>query len=120
MPDSEQYTCPCCGYMTLHEPPGSYDICHVCFWEDDPVQLLDPWYAGGANRLSLEQSQQNVAEAGACDENGLAHARGVQADDRKDPNWRVVNQDDRRKIRRPRDIREGQYQDLRNWYYWLQ
>ncbi|NIP43329.1 MAG: hypothetical protein GWN61_14025, partial [candidate division Zixibacteria bacterium] len=33
------YTCPCCGYRTLDDPPGSYDICGICFWEDDTVQL---------------------------------------------------------------------------------
>jgi len=28
------YSCPCCGYLTLPER-GAYDICPVCFWEDD-------------------------------------------------------------------------------------
>jgi hypothetical protein len=28
------YICPCCGYRTLLER-GAYDICQVCFWEDD-------------------------------------------------------------------------------------
>jgi len=31
------YPCPCCGYLVFTEPPGSYDICSICFWEDDPV-----------------------------------------------------------------------------------
>lgn len=44
------YTCPCCGYLTLDEkPPGTYDICSICFWEDDDVQYNDPNYEGGAN-----------------------------------------------------------------------
>ena len=21
---------PCCGYLTLEQPPGSYDICPIC------------------------------------------------------------------------------------------
>src|SRR5579885_3179586 len=29
-----KYSCPCCGYKTLDER-GGYDICPVCFWEDD-------------------------------------------------------------------------------------
>ncbi|UOX88817.1 hypothetical protein MUY14_45345 [Amycolatopsis sp. FBCC-B4732] len=33
------YPCPCCGHLAFGEPPGSYGICGVCFWEDDPVQL---------------------------------------------------------------------------------
>lgn len=29
------YTCHCCGLPTLEEPPGCFDVCQVCFWEDD-------------------------------------------------------------------------------------
>lgn len=46
----ERFACPCCGYKTfIEEPNGSYDICQVCSWEDDPIQLADPNYEGGAN-----------------------------------------------------------------------
>lgn len=46
-----KYTCPCCGYRTLDfEPPGTYDICPICFWEDDGIQFKDPDYVGGANQ----------------------------------------------------------------------
>jgi hypothetical protein len=42
--------------MTLPEPPpGTYEICGVCGWEDDPVQFDDPDYAGGANGASLRE-----------------------------------------------------------------
>jgi Cysteine-rich CPCC len=34
----------------LDGPPGSYEICPVCFWDDDLVQLRWPTYAGGANQ----------------------------------------------------------------------
>lgn len=37
-----KYTCPCCGYRTLEEPPGTFDICEICFWEDDGVHFDDP------------------------------------------------------------------------------
>lgn len=31
--------CLSCGYKTLdEEPPGTYDICEICFWEDDGYQ----------------------------------------------------------------------------------
>lgn len=43
------YTCPCCGYKTLdEEPPDTFDICRICFWEDDGVQFQDPDFEGGA------------------------------------------------------------------------
>ena len=59
-----KYPCPCCGYYTYeHVPDGSYDICHVCFWEDDPIQLEDPQCEGGANRVSLEQARLNYKKS---------------------------------------------------------
>ena len=54
------YPCPCCGYLTLPEsPPGTYENCDVCFWEDDTVQFDHPDYEGGANQVSLEQARAN-------------------------------------------------------------
>jgi Cysteine-rich CPCC len=51
-----RFPCPCCGYLTLPErPPGSYEICEVCGWEDDNVQAEDPDFRGGANRDSLNE-----------------------------------------------------------------
>lgn len=49
--------CPCCGSKTLSEA-GAYEICDVCDWEDDPVQSADPDYAGGANKLSLNEARK--------------------------------------------------------------
>jgi len=53
-----KYLCLCCGLHTLdEESPGSYDICPVCGWEDDPVQFDDPTFRGGANHESLSEAQ---------------------------------------------------------------
>ena len=30
----KKYKCPCCGYYTLEDEEGHFDICPVCFWED--------------------------------------------------------------------------------------
>ena len=47
MMNIELYTCPCCGYKTLEEcSPGTFEICPICFWEDDNVQFEDPLYEG--------------------------------------------------------------------------
>jgi len=43
-----KYTCPCCGYRTIEEePPDTYEICNICYWEDDEVQFNDPDFEGG-------------------------------------------------------------------------
>lgn len=63
-----RYPCPCCGYLTyLGEPGGSYDICPVCFWEDDLVQFKDHNYRGGANKMSLNEARENFKRFGAKD-----------------------------------------------------
>lgn len=59
------YACPCCGYLTLAEAPGSYEVCPVCLWEDDPLQLRDQDFSGGANRVSLNEGRRNFRECGA-------------------------------------------------------
>ena len=47
-----KYKCPCCGFYTFDSKlDGTYDICEVCFWEDDPIQLDDPDFEGGANNV---------------------------------------------------------------------
>jgi hypothetical protein len=40
--------CPCCGYYTL-DGRGGYDICPVCFWEDDSA--LELFSQPGERRL---------------------------------------------------------------------
>ncbi|EJL29757.1 hypothetical protein PMI05_01372 [Brevibacillus sp. BC25] len=58
-----KYTCPCCGYKTFDlKPPGTVDICPVCYWQDDLHQYFDPDFEGGANNLSLRQSQEALKD----------------------------------------------------------
>jgi hypothetical protein len=113
-----RYTCPCCGYRTLHEPPGSYDICKVCFWEDDGVQLLDPAYAGGANKLSLVECQENFRRVGACEERFVDDVRPPQAEESPDPEWRPARESDLQRPRTPRDLSPEEYKRVKTWYYW--
>jgi len=71
-----KFTCPCCGYNTLNEkPPGTYDICSICFWEDDGIQFDDPDYVGGANYVSLREAQLNFKKFGACEERVMKFVR---------------------------------------------
>ena len=56
----EKFKCPCCNYYTLDsEPPGTFEICPVCYWEDDNVQWNDPDYVGGANEESLNTARES-------------------------------------------------------------
>ncbi|WP_201772947.1 CPCC family cysteine-rich protein [Devosia riboflavina] len=71
-----RFPCSCCGFLTYVYPPaGGYEVCPVCFWEDDPVQAADENYAGGANRVSLSTTRRNFREYGAKDRLSLPHVR---------------------------------------------
>ena len=81
--------CPCCGYMTFQDYfPGSYEICPICFWEDDFIQFENPDYEGGANKTSLRIAQKNFYKFGACDLGMTKHVRKPSESDVKDPRWK--------------------------------
>ena len=53
--------CPACGFLTTGELWfGTYNICEVCGWKDDHVQLANPGSGGGANQRSLIETQQRL------------------------------------------------------------
>jgi hypothetical protein len=81
------YPCVCCGHCTLSDSAGSYQICPVCFWEDDTTQLAFPNLAGGANRVSLIEAQQRLLTHGASDLAMKVHVRHPTGDEPKDLNW---------------------------------
>ena len=68
--------CPCCGCKTLDER-GGYDICPVCFWEDDGQDDHDADVVrGGPNgSLSLTQARENYKRIGASEERRLELVR---------------------------------------------
>ena len=87
----ELYPCPCCGYLTLsQEADGTYELCPICFWEDDGVQLDDPDYEGGANTVSLKQAQRNFLEFGASEKRFVRNVRQPTGDDVRAVNWKPL------------------------------
>jgi hypothetical protein len=113
-----KFTCPCCGYRTLTDSPGSHQICHVCFWEDDPVQLLDPWYDRGANNVSLQQAQTNFVQMGVSEPRFKRNVKGVLRGDRRDPMWRQVKEADRKHVTTPARLAKEHPNGPWEWYYW--
>lgn len=88
----DKYACPCCGYKTLSEkPPGTYDICPVCFWEDDQIQHEDPDYEGGANIVSLRQAQRSFLEFGVSELRFKGNVRAPQSGEDRDPDWKLLD-----------------------------
>jgi hypothetical protein len=56
------YPCPACAFEVFPEPSGSYDVCPICGWDDDEVQLRFPAMRGGANKASLFECQQRLLQ----------------------------------------------------------
>jgi len=52
--------CPVCSEYSFEET-NDFDVCDVCGWENDSVQLLDADYRGGANRISLNEARTRWA-----------------------------------------------------------
>ena len=77
-----KYKCPCCGYYTFTDKPvGEYDICPVCFWEDDPFQADNPDLEGMSNGVSLNQARENFKKFGACEECHVESVRPPKEDE---------------------------------------
>lgn len=82
------YPCPCCGYQTFTEkPPGTYNICPICCWEDSIIDN-EP----GSNTISLRLAQQNFIEFGSCEREWLSYVRPPTPADQRDPHWQTLDE----------------------------
>ena len=112
-----RFPCPCCGHLVFDQPPGSYDICHVCFWEDDNIQLRWPDWAGGANRPSLMKSQSDFVQFGAMEDGFRSNVRAPLPEEPIDDGWRPIDLD--RDHFEARGVQErGWPDDLTVLYWW--
>lgn len=85
MPEAHNNSpCPVCGYLVFSGPPGTYEMCEVCGWEDDPIQVRHPRMRGGANGGSIWDYQQDLAE----------ELPGI--DMPRDLHWRPLREDEAR------------------------
>lgn len=58
--------CDCCDYFTI-PANNDYEICPVCFWEQDAWGISEPDEPSGANHgLTLREGRNNFALLGAC------------------------------------------------------
>ena len=58
--------CPCCDYFCLRTR-GSYDVCPVCYWEDDGVGLGQLDEPSAVNHITLREGRRNFLRYGAAD-----------------------------------------------------
>lgn len=80
------FPCPCCGYVVFRQPPGSYDICPICGWEDDLSQLRFPTTSGANAPLvdcQREYACHHAEDRTATGQGELGYVR--------DPQWRPID-----------------------------
>ncbi len=49
-------TCPVCGYLTLEER-DAFNICGICFWEDDGIDDFEENEISGPNHMTLKEGR---------------------------------------------------------------
>ncbi len=81
----ERVACPCCGYRTLREGPGAYEVCAVCFWEDDDSE---PAAISGPNGISLIEGQQRYLSRGFVHPEDRTRTRPPRPHEARDPDWK--------------------------------
>jgi hypothetical protein len=76
-----RFRCPCCKYKTLSER-AKYEICAVCFWEDDgqddneEVHMDECFGVSGPNGdLSFAKARENFEKFGAVEERLAQYTR---------------------------------------------
>jgi len=80
--EHNRVACPCCGYRTLSDR-GGFEICPVCWWEDDGQDDLDcDIVRGGPNGvLSLAHARVIFRSFGASDPRFVKSVRPALPDE---------------------------------------
>lgn len=107
--------CPCCGRKTMLAS-GDYDLCPVCFWEDDPNQLRWPDLDGGPNGPSLIAAQQTYLRSGAFHEHFVAKVRPARPEELVEPGWRPI--DLGMDLFEPKGVQLGSWEEFETGPYW--
>lgn len=91
------YPCPCCGFKVFIGR-GCYDICPICFWEDELSQEEDPYTCDGVNKVSLYNAQRNYLKFGACEYGFVDKVRNPNNLELKDDSWKLIELPHRKEI----------------------
>lgn len=58
---------PVCGYLVFDDPPRTYQICSVCGWEDDGVQVRHPRMRERWQHIRLSAGSRDVGAVARID-----------------------------------------------------
>ncbi len=112
---NNKFTCVNCGHKVFNDL-FNFEICPVCGWEDDPVQIRYP-LSKGANKVCLVEAQVNFVKTGLLYKGFTNFSDGKKYE--KDEVWRPFSKKDKVHVR-DEEIREIDYPvDMTRLYYWL-
>jgi len=83
---NKAYPCACCGHMAFERQPGSYDVCPICWWEDDEVQLRPNWWNFGGPNKPIRVAQWKYQRRGQLPPDAVWEREPIEGDVR-DPDW---------------------------------
>lgn len=109
------YPCPACGFLVFEEAPGSFDICAICGWEDDHVQLANPRLRGGANGESLIEAQIKAIKEYPIVTKEVGEFK-------RDPKWRPLTSEEAEMKKDSPKTGLGYFKEaseVSSEYYWL-
>jgi hypothetical protein len=74
--------CLCCGFKTLSKPEA-FELCEVCWWQDDGQDDTDADEVRGTvnGTLSLSEARRNFQSFGAADQRFVSHVRTAHANE---------------------------------------
>ncbi|MGI2032121.1 CPCC family cysteine-rich protein [Rhizobium panacihumi] len=78
-----RFACACCGHLTI-EDRLNYEICPICFWEEDGAGGENPDEFSGPNGMSVTDGRRNYQEFGACERRLINHVRKPTPDELPD------------------------------------
>lgn len=107
---ARMHPCPCCGYRTL-ESRFDYELCPVCWWEDDGAQ---PWEVSGPNNQTLLEAQQEFLRDSRPFRRREGKVRAPRRREVREPGWAPFELDDemRTRLQRGHDQHDREMRDL--------
>lgn len=87
--EKKKHACVVCGHRTLEER-GDWEICPVCFWEDDVlVEGVDKSSPANGGMM-VSTAQANFVRYGAISPDLVGKTRPPHVGEEKDPGWKPL------------------------------
>ncbi|MBO0695844.1 MAG: hypothetical protein J2P56_07045, partial [Verrucomicrobia bacterium] len=105
------FRCPCCGFRTLSER-SSWEICAVCWWEDDGQDdpNADEVWGGPNDKYSLSAARANFLSHGHMYDQG----KGIRVVERPSPERSSLLEYVRSVLSGQEDLDDGTLQEMIN------